>query len=270
MQNTLAHSFSLSGIGIHTGTHSTLRVHPASENFGRIFRLGQTEIPALADWVVDTARCTTLGRGGVTLSTVEHLLSALAGLEIDNVLIEVEGRELPILDGSALPFAEAVLEAGIAPQKAPAKRIGVKNSAAEGEGGSFLKAESGDTLTLTSRTEFDFWPQGWAEMTLTLSPDVYLGEIAPARTFAFRHEVDALLKAGLAKGGSLDNALIITPPDEFSTPLRLSQEWCRHKLLDLIGDLALLNARPHLVVTAVRPGHRLNVALAQTILQENA
>jgi len=270
-QNTLAQSFSLQGVGIHTGTVGKITVHPASENFGRVFRTGNTEFAAHADFVVDTSRCTTLGKDGAKISTVEHLLSALAGLNVDNALIEVEGAEIPILDGSALPFAEAILAAGIEAQSVPAKMLIMKDSVELSEGNSRFFAETSETdkSEFTVTTTFDNWTEGASTQKVSLSPEVYLKEIAPARTFAFRQEVEMLIAAGLAKGGSLDNALIVTPPDEFSSPLRLPEEWCRHKLLDLIGDLSLLNVRPmRMSFLAVRPGHRLNVAFAQKILQE--
>ena len=269
-QNTLAQSFSLQGVGIHTGTVGKITVHPAPENFGRVFRTGNTEFAAHADFVMDTSRCTTLGKDGAKISTVEHLLSALAGLDVDNALIEVEGAEIPILDGSALPFAEAILAAGIKAQSVPAKTLKTENSIEFSEGSSRFLAKTSETdrTEFTVTTTFDNWVEGASTQKVLLSPEVYLKEIAPARTFAFRQEVEMLIAAGLAKGGSLDNALIVTPPDEFSSPLRLSEEWCRHKLLDLIGDLALLNVRPtRMSFGAVRPGHRLNVAFAQKILQ---
>lgn len=270
-QNTLAAPFTLEGVGIHTGAHGKVTVSPAEADTGRVFRVGQTAIPAQAAYVVDTARCTTLGRDGARVSTVEHLLSALHGLSIDNALIEVTGPEIPILDGSALPFVEAIRAAGIRAQGRPPRRLALRGPVELGEGKSRISGQPADDFMVLALTEFDEWPEGKSGRRMWPGPDAaatFAREVAPARTFAFRHEVEALLAAGLAQGGSLENALIIAPPDGFSSPLRLPQEWGAHKLLDLIGDLALLDARLAMEVTALRPGHRLNVRFANELLQQ--
>ncbi len=273
-QQTLAQAFTLEGIGIHTGAQGKIRVLPAEADTGRVFQVGQTTIPARADYVVDTSRCTTLGKDEARVSTVEHLLSALHGCGVDNAVIEVTGPEIPILDGSARPFAEAILAAGVAPQHRPPRVFAAPKRLCEvksGESRAFALPETRADFRVEVRTEFDAWEEGRATMEATLdaaSSSHYLSAIAPARTFAFRQEVDYLIAAGLAKGGSLDNALIITPPDTFSSPLRLPNEWCAHKMLDVIGDLALLDARPQFHLVAIRPGHRLNVLLAQALLAQ--
>lgn len=269
-QQTLANPFLLEGVGIHTGAPSRIVVHPAEPDTGRRFEVGGVTIPARADFVVDTARCTTLGHAGVRVSTIEHLLSALHGCGIDNARIEVFGPEIPILDGSAQPFVEAIQAVGIQTQDRPARLVRLTEPIEVREGTSHLQAAPSDTFALEVRTEFGNWPEGEAVASAQVGSefaDSYATGIAPARTFAFQQEVEALLAAGLAKGGSLDNALIITPPETFSTPLRVPQEWCVHKLLDVIGDLALLDARPCMHIMALRPGHRLNVRLAETILE---
>ncbi|HZT43411.1 MAG TPA: UDP-3-O-acyl-N-acetylglucosamine deacetylase [Chthonomonadaceae bacterium] len=269
-QQTLSGLFTLEGAGIHSGKWGRVTVHPAEPDTGRVFRVGPVSIPAHVSSVIDTERCTTLGAEGARVSTVEHLLSALHGCGIDNAIIEVSGPEIPILDGSARPFVEAILAAGICSQGRLPRRLRLHEPVEIGEGGSLLTAAQADGCTLEVTTTFDGWPEGNATLRARLdSEDTarYGAEIAPARTFAFRQEVEALLAAGLAQGGSLENALIITPPDGFSTPLRLPSEWCAHKLLDLIGDLALLDARLDMKLTAVRPGHRINVRFAQTLLQ---
>ncbi len=269
-QQTLAQAFTLAGIGIHTGMNGKVTVHPAESGFGRIFRVGQIDIPAHIDHVVDTTRSTTLGTAGARVHTVEHLLSALHGLGVDNALIEVEGPEIPILDGSALPFVEAIVAAGIRGQGDPCRILGYRADADPlllNEGSSSFSVTASDTFRIAVTTEFANWVEGKATVEYDSSfSDTYATEIAPARTFAFREEVEHLLKSGLAQGGSLDNALIITPPDEFSTPLRLPEEWCAHKLLDVLGDLALVGARLQIAVTALRPGHRANTALARRLL----
>jgi UDP-3-O-[3-hydroxymyristoyl] N-acetylglucosamine deacetylase len=271
-QQTLAQAFTLEGVGIHTGAAGRVTAHPAPADTGRVFRSGGRDIPARADHVADTSRCTTLGADGARVSTVEHLLSALHGLGVDNVIIEVVGPEIPILDGSALPWVEAIQAAGVAAQGVPARVFTLAEPCEVAEGASRFQAAPGDGLRVEVVTEFHEWPEGRASQAYASGPEGarrYVDQVAPARTFAFRREVEMLLAAGLAKGGSLDNALIISPPDTFSTPLRLPQEWCAHKLLDVIGDLALVDARLNVHLTAIRPGHRLNVRLAGALLEQH-
>jgi UDP-3-O-[3-hydroxymyristoyl] N-acetylglucosamine deacetylase len=268
-QQTVSKAFSMEGAGIHTGIVGRVVVNPAEANTGRLFQRSGVSSPAHVQFVVDTTRCTTLGCDGTRISTVEHLLSALAGCGIDNCRIEVEGPEVPILDGSALPFVEAIRAAGIETQGVLARCVRVREPVTVTMGSSDLCVYPADHFSLEVVTEFDDWPEGAATLVVSGEdgvPNGYAETVAPARTFAFRHEVEMLIAAGLAKGGSLDNALIITPPSAFSTPLRVASEWCAHKMLDAIGDLALLNARLVMRIHARRPGHRVNTALARAIL----
>lgn len=265
-QRTLKDSFKFRGVGIHTGSIAEVTVHPAEVDSGRQFRTGKVMIPASLENVVDTSRCTTLGRDGARISTVEHLLSALYGCGIDNALIEIEGIEIPILDGSARPFVDEIVAAGIMEQDKPATFLHLFDNIQLSDGKSLMTAEPSNEFYLDVITEFDDWPAGTARSQATIettSTELYAATIAPARTFAFRREVEMLLAAGLAKGGSLDNALVITPPDIYSTPLRMEGEWCMHKLLDIVGDFALLNARIKARISAIRPGHRLNIEFAK-------
>lgn len=271
-QQTLAGSFTLEGVGIHTGAHGRVTVTPAGVDTGRLFKVGHVTIPARVEFVTDTARSTRLGRGGATVSTVEHLLSALHAFGIDNAHIAVEGPEIPILDGSAAPFAEAIRRVGVCGQRKSARRLRLRAPVTTEQGGTRLSAEPATGLNLCVRTEFDDWSEGSAECRAEINPTTtaaYRTNIAPARTFAFHAEVERLLQAGLARGGSLDNALIITPPAGYSAPLRVPQEWCAHKMLDLIGDLALADARLDLRVVALRPGHRANVAFVTALLAQS-
>ena len=270
-QQTISTSFLLEGIGIHTGITGRVTVHPAEPGTGRRFRTNGVTIPAEVRYVVDTTRSTTLGLDGSRISTVEHVLSALAGCGIDNCTIDVEGPEIPILDGSALPFVEAIRSVGVVSQRVPARILRLSEPVSVTMGASEMRATPADTLHIEVTTKFDDWPEGAATL-IAHGPDGipsrYFEEIAPARTFAFRQEVESLIAAGLAKGGSLDNALIIDPPDTFSTPLRVPSEWCAHKLLDVTGDCALLNARLIMNLYACRPGHRINTAFARAILAQ--
>lgn len=270
-QQTLSRPFGFSGVGIHSGVEARVTVHPAEPGAGRIFSTEGLSIPARVDFVVDTTRSTTLGRDGARIGTVEHLLSALAGCGIDNCRIEVDGPEIPILDGSGRPFVEAINDAGIQRQSLPARTLRLREAVTVTAGASVLRAEPAAVLGMRVATEFDEWPEGQAAVTIDGSAGMlqdYSDRIAPARTFAFRREVDMLIAAGLARGGSLDNALIISPPDTFSSPLRVPLEWCAHKMLDLIGDLALLDARLVATIDALRPGHRINTLLAQAIFAQ--
>ncbi len=226
------------------------------------------EIPARADYVIDTSRCTVLGSEGVLVSTVEHLLSALSGCNIDNAIIEVVGSELPILDGSSLPWVEEILNVGVAKQSQEAHFFKIKSKSEIVQGHSICEASPAEEFSIEVTTQFDNWPEGSSTICAVLGVDIdsYCSHISPARTFAFLQEVQAILDSGLAKGGSLENVLIITPPATYSSPLRVEKEWCAHKILDCIGDLALLNARSCFHMRAIRPGHRINNAMARELL----
>lgn len=255
-------------MGIHSGAQGRVTVHPADVDTGRVFQVGSVTIPARAEFVTDTSRSTRLGRDGAAVGTVEHLLSALHAWGIDNARIVVEGPEIPILDGSAAPFAEAVCAVGVRGQGRPARTISLRTPISIEQGSTRIVAEPTSGLNLRVCTTFENWAEGTAECRAAFGPQTterYRTEIAPARTFAFHAEVEKLLEAGLARGGSLDNALIITPPSGYSTPLRLPQEWCAHKMLDLLGDLALADARLEMRVDALRPGHRANVAFVMAL-----
>jgi UDP-3-O-[3-hydroxymyristoyl] N-acetylglucosamine deacetylase len=259
----------LEGVGIHSGAACAVTVSPADADTGRVFCVGSVEIPARADFVVDTARCTTLGKDEARVRTVEHLLSALYGLGIDNARMTVDGPEIPILDGSALPFVAAIQAVGIRAQGSLARTITPSEPIEVRDGVSLIRITPANALTIEVETEFADWPEGFASICYPVSAHAaedYAKFVAPARTFAMRREVEMLLAAGLAQGGSLENALIITPPDTFSTPLRLPNEWCAHKLLDLLGDLALADARLNIDVFATRPGHRINTLAARRLL----
>ena len=269
-QRTLSAPFTVEGVGIHTGAYCRVTVLPADTDTGRVFQIGEASLPAHADYVVDTARCTTLGHREARVSTVEHILSALTGCGIDNARIVVEGPEIPILDGSALPFVRAIGAVGIQEQARAARTLKLDIPISMELGDSSIHAfPAASDFGIRVTTRFAHWEEGDCTLDFQLNSEehrVYAEGIAPSRTFAFQAEVDALLAAGLAKGGSLDNALIITPPQGFSTPLRLPSEWCVHKALDLVGDLALINARILMHVVAVRPGHTLNTRFAAMLL----
>jgi UDP-3-O-[3-hydroxymyristoyl] N-acetylglucosamine deacetylase len=266
-QHTLREVLEFEGIGLHTGAEARVTVRPQVAGSGLRFRLGTggPVVPALAENVVETRRTTVLGVGERTVSTVEHLLSALFAMGVDNALIEVDGPEIPVMDGSAAVFAQAVEHAGLAPQATARPRFVVDRP--------FFYREGNATLVVLPAEEFriqffvDFAPPvGAQSLDMPIEPDRFLAEIAPARTFGYLHEVEALLAAGLARGGSLDNALVFAP-DGPLTPLRWPNEVVRHKALDLIGDFALLGAWPQCEVISIKSGHRLH-AIATNGLRE--
>ncbi len=295
-QRTIAKSFSLKGKGLHTGAEVTISFHPAEENYGYRFVRKDIdealEIPALSDYVVDTARSTILEKNGVKLQTIEHVLSALYGCQVDNCKIELDAQEPPILDGSAKPFVENILEVGFQEQEAERKFFVVKEPMV-------LKNEAtGSEITLLPDTDFKvdthlafdnspFLANQYAQLD---DLKKYPEEIAHCRTFVFFRELEFLLQNNLVKGGDLDNAIVIldkeVPQEEIdrlavlfgqdSKPivgtgvisnegLRYSNEPARHKLLDVIGDLALCGRFIKGRVIATRPGHKINTEMAQKI-----
>lgn len=272
-QRTLARSCRFSGVGIHQGKPGCVQLHPAPENSGLKFVVGDAVIPALADHVSSTRRCTVLRAEGAGVATVEHLLAALYGLKIDNARIEVDGPEIPILDGSAGPFAARLLEAGIREQDAPARHLSLTEPiwiGTEGKGpdSPSVLALPAEGFALTAAIDFPY--PGAVRQAYHCAASVladqgrFLAELAPARTFCFEEEVKAILAAGLGGGGSLENTVVVSAAGT-STPLRYSDELARHKTLDLLGDLALVGARLSAHVIALRAGHTLHVAMANAI-----
>jgi len=265
-QCTLADAVSVEGIGVHTGKHARVTVKPADAGAGVVFHVDGQRIPALAEYVISTDRCTTLGSDGVRVMTVEHLLSALAGTGIDNAQIDVEGEEIPVLDGSALPWVERFLHAGLCEQEAERVCIPLTRpvSVMAGDRGIWAMPHPERLLIATVHYEHPLvgTQVGWFHLDKINYPE----EIAPARTFGFWEEVESLLARGKALGGSVDNALVIFP-DHYSTPPRFPDEVLRHKVLDLIGDMALVGAQVRALFVAVKPSHTLNTAFALALRQ---
>ena len=256
------------GVGLHSGADASVCFHPAPAGNGLTFRDRRTgqEIPARAANVTDTSRCTRLGLDGWEVQTVEHVLSALAGLGVDDAVIETEGGEMPAGDGSAAPFVALIREAGLRPQPgvmawplAPALPVTVT------EGGTTLVALPAERLILTVVLDYPRHPYlGTSAATFDTALDEYDAEIAPARTFGFLSEIEALRALGLGLGASRENAVVLGE-DRYETSLRFPNELARHKLLDLMGDLALIGRPLHMHVIAVRPSHTLNTRLARLL-----
>lgn len=273
-QHTLQHSVHVGGVGLHSGAPVTLTLKPAKEGRGIMFRRmdvtrGTGVIPARFDKVADTWLGTRLSnRHGVTVSTVEHLMAALWGMGIDNVLIELNGPEVPILDGSAEPFIELIRQAGVKRQDAPQKRLRMmkeievsyqesKAVAQPLEGGLVLDVEIEYPLVPRQRAVFDFRHAHFNEA------------LAAARTFCFEHEVEYMRSKGLARGGSLENAVVMGKEGVLNEEgLRYTDELLRHKALDCVGDLYLAGYRVEGLFRFEKPGHGINNALLRAIFAD--
>lgn len=295
-QRTLKESLSFVGKGLHTGVEVTLTIHPAPENHGYIFKRtdlpGQPIINALAENVIDTSRGTTIEENNARVSTIEHVLSAIAGMRLDNALIEVNGPEAPILDGSAREYVEAIEKIGAVEQNADRKyfKLEEKLEYYDEENGVHIIAYPDQMQSINVLIDYNSDVLGNQYATLE-NWDNYKDQIAPCRTFVFLHELEQLAKLNLIKGGDLDNAIVIVdhevPQEEidrlsvlFNHPkievkegilnnleLRFSNEPARHKLLDMVGDLALVGRWFKAKIIATRPGHMANVEFAKLLRQ---
>jgi UDP-3-O-[3-hydroxymyristoyl] N-acetylglucosamine deacetylase len=244
-QRTLRGPAACTGVGLHTGAKVTLRLLPARPDSGVVFvRTDLTDKPAIvarAEHVVDTALATTLGCGDVRVHTVEHLMAALAGLGIDNARVELDGPEVPIMDGSATAFIAAILEAGIRVQEQPKSFLVIRRPIVVEDGEKRAALVPGRGFKVDCTIDFSHPLIHDQAVSISFSDRAFLREVAPARTFGFLRDVDKLKAHGLAKGGSLDNAIVV---DDFSIlnpeGLRFPDEFVRHKVLDALGDISLL------------------------------
>jgi len=270
-QQTLRRSVSCSGIGLHSGQKVTLRLKPAPANHGIRFRrldLDGAEVPALADRVARLAYATGLAQDTASVETVEHLLAALVSLGIDNVSVELNQAEVPIMDGSAASFVYLVHEAGVKALKAPRKFLKIVRPISLSRGDKRIVLYPSDHFKVTYSISFDHPLLRHQSRTLCVTEESFIDEIAPARTFGFLKDVEQLRQKGLAMGGSLDNAIVLGETGVLNNSLRFEDEFVRHKILDVIGDLALVGYPliGHLV--AHRGGHALHARFAQKILEE--
>ena len=271
-QKTLNSLVNVSGKGLHTGADCGVTVLPAPENHGIVFQVNvqgtSTLIPASVQFVDDLVRGTTLSKDGVKVHTIEHLLSALYGMDIDNALIEVNGGEVPILDGSAKPWVEAFMSVGLKTQEADRVFLEVTEPL------SILKRDRSvvvlpcDNFQITC-TSTDDRKTHTQHLDLTIDSEVFVKEIAAARTFTIYEDIEPLVKIGKIKGGTLDCAVVIKGSAILSNePLRFSDEFVRHKMLDIIGDLALLGKPLKGHVIAIKTGHAMNIELAKAITKQ--
>jgi UDP-3-O-[3-hydroxymyristoyl] N-acetylglucosamine deacetylase len=266
-QHTLKTSFSCTGVGLHTGEATCVRVLPAIADQGRYFvRVDlpdQPTLPARIEYVQQTVLSTELVQGEASVRTVEHLLAALTSLGIDNARIEIDGPEVPLLDGSALEWVRAICQAGWLTQALPRPQRSLVQPVCVYQDDAFAIALPAPETRLSYGIDFDLTAIGqqWHSQLL---PD-FAAEIAPARTFGLVSQVEYLRERGLIKGGSLDNALVCGPEGWLNPPLRFADEPVRHKLLDFLGDLSLLGSLPRAHYLAYKASHTLHTQLAQQL-----
>ncbi|MDQ6996276.1 MAG: UDP-3-O-acyl-N-acetylglucosamine deacetylase [Mariprofundus sp.] len=270
-QRTLDHSIRCSGIGLHSGRKIELILHPAAENSGITFERSDLGVafPARADHVTDTRLCTTIGKGDAHISTVEHLLSALAGLGVDNARIEVSGAEVPIMDGSSAPFVFLIQCAGIREQSVAKKVLRILKHVEVKEGNKRCALYPASGFKISYLLDYDHPLLRQRKVSVDFSRQAYTREISRARTFGFLHEVEALQKAGLALGGSLENAIVLDSHRVVNEGgLRYEDECVRHKILDTLGDLSLSGYPIVGAFEGELTGHDMNHKLVTALLAD--
>jgi len=272
LQRTLKRSLSCAGIGLHSGRKVTLSLKPAPAGTGIRFRrtdLGGVEIPARVSHVGAVAYATQLKLGEARVETVEHLLAALASARIDNAIIELNTPEVPIMDGSSAPFIYLIQEAGVRTLAEPRKYLKVTRPVTLTRGDKQIALFPSDHFKVSYTIGFDHPLLRHQARTIVLTEDSFIEDIAPARTFTFLKEVEMLRQNGLALGGSLDNAIVIGDTGVLNSSLRFEDEFVRHKILDLVGDFALLGHPVIAHAVVHRGGHALHTAMAAQLLQES-
>jgi len=274
-QRTLKKAISATGVGLHNGEKVTLTLRPAATDTGIVFKrvdLPQpNEILATPDAVHDTRLCSALEANGARVATVEHIMSALAGLGVDNVYIDVDASEIPIMDGSSGPFVYLIQEAGVVEQTAAKKFIRIKKTVEVIDGDKWVRFEPyhGFKIDFTINFNHPVFENSGSHVKIDFAEDSYIKEISRARTFGFMHEVEYLRSNGLARGGSLDNAIVL---DEYrvinADGLRYDDEFAKHKVLDAIGDLYMLGHPILGAFYAYKSGHALNNQLLRALMQD--
>ena len=272
-QHTVGKTASLSGTSLHTGEKVSLKVHPAPVDHGIKFRRKDLQdeptVEARIDNLKTVERATTIGEGPVRVHTVEHVLAALSGMGVDNAIVEMDANEPPIGDGSAQPYVDLIKKAGITVQEEPRKFFDVREPMnVESKTGALLVLLPDDKFRI-SCTQAGPNNRFAQYLSMEVTPSVFEREIAPARTFVFYEDVEPLMEKNLIKGGSLENAIVVRGDAVLSKePLRFADEFVRHKVLDVIGDLALIGRRIRGHVVAVKPGHAANADLARLVARE--
>ncbi len=271
-QRTLGKDASVKGKALHTGQEVTLTLRPGAPDTGIVFRridlIGKPEVRPVSEMVTELERKTTVSSESVKLHTIEHVLSALSGMGVDNAVVELDASEPPIVDGSARPFTTPVHQSGLVNQDRDRETFTLTHPITINEGSRSIIALPFDGLRITC-TSADDRGIHTQHLTIDIDPETYASEIAPARTFTVYEDIENLLKKGLIQGGSLDSAILLKGDKIVSKePLRFSDELVRHKILDIIGDIVLAGVRVKAHIIAVRPGHALNARLAAAIRQQ--
>ncbi|HTT23657.1 MAG TPA: UDP-3-O-acyl-N-acetylglucosamine deacetylase [Candidatus Sulfotelmatobacter sp.] len=262
-----------SGIGLHSGAPVSMRILPAPSGTGIVFRrtdLDDFEIEAVSRNVARVSYATSLMKKGVLISTTEHVLSAFIGLGIDNAVVELDNLELPILDGSAQPFVEMIRRVGIRKQRRARKYLKIRREVEMLEGNKFIAVYPADSYSVSYCINFPHPLIGKETFQVELTNGSYLKHIAPARTFGSRADEQAMRNMGLIRGASRDNCIVLTRDGIENGPLRFSDEFVRHKILDLVGDLALFGKQVLGKVVADRAGHAMHTALVSRILRDKS
>lgn len=275
-QRTLKTQVEATGVGLHSGEKVTLKLLPAAIDTGIVFRRtdlpGMPTIQATPDAVKDTRMCSALEDNGARVATVEHLMSALAGLGVDNIIVEISAAEIPIMDGSSGPFIFLLQSAGISEQSAPKKFIRIKNRIEVKDDDKWVRFDPyhGFKMDFTIDFAHPVFENSGSNVKIDFADNSYIKEISRARTFGFMHEVEYLRANGLARGGSLDNAIVL---DEFrvlnTDGLRYEDEFAKHKVLDAIGDLYMLGHPLLGAYTAFKSGHGLNNQLIRALMADD-
>ncbi len=269
-QKTIRKEITLRGKGLHSGRLVTLRLLPSGPGTGIVFSrvdLNGHEIPARREFLDNTRLSTTLARNGIRVGTVEHILAAFIGMGIDNARVELDGPEVPIEDGSASVFVAALQEAETLRQRSPRLYLNILRPVAVAEGEKRLAVFPSNDLRATYAIDFPDTAIGYQEKEIRMTSQEFAEEIAPARTFCLYRDVEAMRREGLALGGSLSNAVVVGDDGIVAGSLRFQDEFVRHKILDLLGDLALLGYPLRGHVVAFKGGHRLHGALVDRILR---
>jgi UDP-3-O-[3-hydroxymyristoyl] N-acetylglucosamine deacetylase len=272
LEQTIAAPLEFAGVGLHSGAPVTMRLLPAAAGSGIVFRrtdLDNFEIPATGRNIAKVSYATSLMRQGVLISTTEHLLSAFVGMGIDNIIVEIDNLELPILDGSALPYVEAFSRVGIREQRRRRETLRVLHPVEVREGEKFIGVYPGPGYRISYTIDFPA-PIGQQKTCVDLAAETYGSDIAPARTFGYKADERKLRDMGLIRGASAENAIILSKSGPENGPLRFPDEYVRHKVLDLIGDLALAGHRLEGHVVAVRAGHAMHTAFVSRLLKDRS
>jgi UDP-3-O-[3-hydroxymyristoyl] N-acetylglucosamine deacetylase len=270
-QRTISEKATCTGVGLHSGAETHLALYPARPGTGIVFARTDLpeapEIPARRSALASTRLSTTLGRGSASVGTVEHLLAAVMALGVDNLRVEVDGPEIPVMDGSAAPFVALLEQAGVFDQRVARRVIRLRKPISVRDGDRVIRVSPAPRLALSYFVEYPHPAIGKQQIALELDAGSFQRELARARTFGFLHEVEALWRGGLARGGNLDNTVVLDERGVVNpSGLRFPDEFVRHKALDLIGDLALLGMPLLARVEVERGGHALHQQLVERIL----